>query len=355
MSNQSQRTEKATPQRVRKARGEGKYVTSKELVAASQFLVFTSLAVALAASWWPQSLSGFRRFLNLPFTVEFDQAAAVSIARGFLITAAVPILGVGMLVVLAGLATQFAVTGIGISGAKLQLDLARLNPAPRLRELPGQNLRSAIEAAVLLPLMAAILYAVVASNSHALLQLPALDLHRGTAEIGRILSTWLWRACFLLALWGLLDMYRQRRRYEKQLRMTKQEVREEWKQNEGNPEVRWRMRRLRRDLLRRKMLAEVRGAAAVIVNPTHFAVALKYDAGSMAAPKVIAKGKNYLALRIKSIAIEGKVPIVENKPLAQTLYKNCEVGHEIPVQFYRAVAEVLAYVYRIMGGAQRGE
>ena len=134
------------------------------------------------------------------------------------------------------------------------------------------------------------------------------------------------------------------------LRMSKQEIRDEAKEGEANPEVKAKIRRLRRDLLRGKMMRDVPTATAVIVNPTHYAVAIKYDINGVAPPLVVAKGKNYLALRIRQKAIEHEIPIVENPPLAQVLYKSVEVGQEIPAHLYRAVAEVLAYIYRLMGG-----
>jgi flagellar biosynthetic protein FlhB len=137
------------------------------------------------------------------------------------------------------------------------------------------------------------------------------------------------------------------------MRMTKQEIRDEFKELEGNPEMKARIRRIRRDLLRRRMMQEVPKATAVIVNPTHFAVAIRYQMGSMAAPVVVAKGKNYLALRIRKKALEHQVPLVENPPLAQALYKSAEVGQEIPAHLYRAVAEILAYIFRLMDGRLR--
>ena len=151
-------------------------------------------------------------------------------------------------------------------------------------------------------------------------------------------------------VFGAVDMFRQHRRYLKDLRMSKQEIRDEHKEVEGNQQVKARIRRLQRDVLRRRMMQEVPKATAVIVNPTHFAVALKYDLDSMAAPRVVAKGKNYLALRIREKAIANEVPIIENPPLAQALYKSVEVGQEIPPHLYRAVAEILAYIYRLMNG-----
>ena len=130
--------------------------------------------------------------------------------------------------------------------------------------------------------------------------------------------------------------------------MTKLEVRDELKETEGNPQIKQRVRRIQRDLARRNMMKEIPNATAVIVNPTHFAVAIRYEMEGMAAPRVLAKGKNYLALRIRQIALEHQVPIIENPPLAQALYKSADVGQEIPPHLYRAVAEVLAYIYKLM-------
>jgi flagellar biosynthetic protein FlhB len=144
------------------------------------------------------------------------------------------------------------------------------------------------------------------------------------------------------------------RRHKQDLRMSKQEIRDELKDMEGNPQMKARIRRLQRDRLRRQMMKEVPTASAVIVNPTHFAVAIRYQLESMAAPMVVAKGKNYLAQRIRRRAVEHQVPIIENAPLAQALYKSVEVGQEIPPHLYRAVAEILAYIFKLMNGRLPG-
>jgi flagellar biosynthetic protein FlhB len=133
------------------------------------------------------------------------------------------------------------------------------------------------------------------------------------------------------------------------MRMSKQEIRDEAKEADGNPQVKQKIRRLQKEALRRRMMSQVPTATAVIVNPTHFAVAIRYHVESMSTPVVVAKGKNYLALRIRQKAIENLVPIVENPPLAQALYASVEVGQEIPANFYRAIAEILAYIYKLRG------
>jgi flagellar biosynthetic protein FlhB len=199
-----------------------------------------------------------------------------------------------------------------------------------------------------------VVYYEAAENLDSFLELPWMGAQAAAVRIGSTLEALLWRAASLFMLVGVFDLFWQRRRYMKQLRMSKQEIREEHKEQEGSPHIKMRIRRLQRDLLRRQMMKEVPKATAVIVNPTHFAVAIKYAVDSTAAPKVVAKGKNYLALRIRQKAIEHQVPIVENPPLAQALYKSVEVGQEIPSHLYRAVAEILAYIYRMMNGRLPG-
>jgi flagellar biosynthetic protein FlhB len=164
----------------------------------------------------------------------------------------------------------------------------------------------------------------------------------------------LWLAAGLFLLVGFVDLIWQRSRYAKQLRMTKQEIREEVKEQEGSPQMKMRIRRLQRDLARRSMMKEISTATAVIVNPTHYAVAIRYSVESGSAPRVVAKGKNYLAGRIRKRALEHQIPIVENPPLARALYASVDVGQEIPSHLYRAVAEILAYIYKLMNGRLPG-
>jgi flagellar biosynthesis protein FlhB len=163
-----------------------------------------------------------------------------------------------------------------------------------------------------------------------------------------------WKAGAVFLIFGAVDLFRQLKRHKQDLRMSKQEIKEEMKELEGNPQMKAKIRRIQRDRARRQMMKEVPTATAVIVNPTHYAVALKYDMEGMAAPRVVAKGKNYLALRIRQKAVENQVPLVENPPLAQALYKSVEVGQEIPAHLYRAVAEILAYIFKLMHGKLPG-
>lgn len=349
MQDKHQRTEQPTQQRIRKARQEGRFTTSKEFVAALQFFTFVAAAVGAAGAWWPAARRTVRELLAESCRMQVTEASSISLFQAYLAPKAIGLAALGGAVFAVGLAAQLSVTGFGISAAALKPGLNRLNPIQKLKDLPKQNLRSAAEAAVLMPLLLAALYMVVKPGLAEFMSLPLAGLEAAVGRVGESISSLLWRAAALLLAWGAIDLFRRRRRYFNELKMTKHEVREEWKQSEGSPEIKMRIRQLRRDLLRRRMMSEVPTAAVVVVNPEHYAVALRYGIQEAGAPKVIAKGKNYLALRIKERALAHQVPVVENQPLARALYKQCHVGHEIPPQLYRAVAEVLAYVFRLTG------
>ncbi|MBN9661702.1 MAG: EscU/YscU/HrcU family type III secretion system export apparatus switch protein [Acidobacteria bacterium] len=354
MSDRDQRTEKPTAQRLKKSRNEGRFPVSREFVAAVQFAVFTALTTGLIESWWPSAQSGMRTVLAGSCNWELNRQVVVAEVQNQIAPLGFLVLGVGAALMAVSLMTQLASTSFGFAPSKLAPDLSRLNPINNLRELPGRNQRALVEAVILLPVMLTVLWLVVAGCLEEFLRLPLMSLSSGIGIVGSSLADLLWKASGAFLVWGAIDLFRQRRRFHRDLRMTKQEIKEEFKQNEGNPEVKMKIRRMRRELLRRRMMSEVPTATAVIVNPTHFAVALRYELQGMATPKVVAKGKNYLALRIREKALACKVPVIENPPLAQALYKHVEVGQEIPAHLYRAVAEVLAYVFRLMGGRRPG-
>jgi flagellar biosynthetic protein FlhB len=171
------------------------------------------------------------------------------------------------------------------------------------------------------------------------------------ARDGVLLTSWI--VGVMGALAGLEYFY-QRWRTEVQLRMSRQEIKEEMREQEGDPQLKGRVKSLRQKMSRRRMTAQVAKADVVITNPTHLAIALGYRAGEMGAPRVLGKGAGYIAEKIREIARAKGIPIIENKPLAQLLYRRVEVGWEIPETFYRAVAEVLAYVYRLRRGERTG-
>jgi len=345
-----QRTEQPTPRRLEKARKDGQFPVSKEFVSGFVFLAFVWLIGNQAA----QLLAGARHMTRDMIALAFHAEVTVPAVSHWVLEWSwhyftyIFLAGIGLTGAVLGI--QLVKTGFGLAPDKLAPDFARLNPASRLGQMPWQNLTAFVQAVVLLPVFAWILYALIAAHWEEFLVLPRMNLEAGLRRVAGILSSLLWKAAIVLFVLGAIDLFRQRRRWMSQLRMTKQEVREEQKDVEGNPLIRMRIRRLQREALRRRMMEQVPKATAVIVNPTHFAVAIRYQPASMAAPKVVAKGKNYLALRIRELAVRSQVPVIENPPLAQALFRSADVGQEIPAHLYQAVAEILAYIYRLTRG-----
>ncbi len=349
MADKSQQTEKPTPRKLEKARQEGQFPVSKEFVNGVQFLVFIWLLSNYGSLWLSNLVATSRIVLERGFHTELTPLALRELLYLLTVRLAYPVLQAGGLLLLTGLATHLAVTRLGFSFNKLAPDFSRLSPAKTLQNLKRQNVWHFAQALVLLPLFSMTVYVIAKDNLPSFLQLPFQVVGSGLKRVASSIGDLMWKAAYLFMVWGCIDLFRQQKNFQQDMRMSKQEIRDEAKESDGNPQVKQRIRRLQRDALRRRMMSQVPTATAVIVNPTHFAVAIRYHTESMATPVVVAKGKNFLALRIRQIAVENMVPIVENPPLAQALYKSVEVGQEIPASFYRAIAEILAYIYKLRG------
>jgi flagellar biosynthetic protein FlhB len=349
-----QRSEKPTKRRLDRARKEGDFPASRDFLTSIQFLGFVTLLSLFAGAFLARIEGLMRTLLAAAFSADFTVGTVTAIARQVVLPGLTPLLYGGAVLVTITVCAQLATTRLGLSFEKLTPNFARLNPARRLASLPSQNLFMAAQAAALLVLVGLAVYYEVSENLNSFLELPWLAPRNSAARVGAALEMLFWRAAVLFLLVGAIDLIWQRHRYTKQLSMTKQEIREEAKEQESSPHVKMRIRRIQRDLARRKMMQEVPTATAVIVNPTHYAVAILYAPESAAAPRVVAKGKNYMALRIRKLAVLHQVPIVENPPLARALYDSVEVGQEIPTYLYRAVAEILAYIYKLMNGKPPG-
>lgn len=355
MANSGQQTEKPTKRRIDKARKEGNFPSSREFLSSIQFLGFVSIAVWGGGTFIVRMSHVMRALLLRAFAAELTQAGVVALVTNIMMPLFVPLIMTGAALVLLVLGAQLATTQLGISVSKLVPDFKRLNPLKKISGLPAQNIPMFIQALVLLPVVGFTVYYEATENIESFLELPWMGPQVALARVGDTVATLMWRGAGLFLIVGLVDLLWQRHRYTKQLKMSKQELRDESKEQEGNPHLKMRVRRLQRDLLRRQMMKEVPKATAVIVNPTHYAVAIRYSLDAPGAPKVVAKGKNYVAARIRKLAMEHQIPIVENKPLAQALYKSVEAGQEIPAHLYRAVAEILAYIYRLMNGNLPGQ
>lgn len=353
MSDHGEKTEKPSKRKLEKSRKDGSFPVSREFVSALQFIAFTWFAV----TWSGQLLSRIQEFtrkvLTQAFHVQVDRIGVVRLYREALLTIFVPILVVGSGLMAITLISQLGTTRFGVSLQKLAPDLKRLNPLKKLVDMPKQGMTAVSQALLLLPLFGYAVYRIAADNFAGYLSLANLSLQPAMRLMLDSFSGLLWKTGFILLLIGVIDYARQVKRHGKSLRMSKQEVKEEMKEAEGNPQIKQRVRRIQRDLARRSMMKEIPKATAVLVNPTHYAVAIRYEMETMAAPRVVAKGKNYLAQRIRQIANDHEVPIIENQPLAQALYKSADVGQEIPPHLYRAVAEILAYLFKLMNQGRR--
>jgi flagellar biosynthetic protein FlhB len=348
MPDHSQQTEKATPRRLEKARKEGRFVAARDFVAGVQFLVFVSIVAAWSLRMMSNLLDIMHVSLRWAFRGGLTPEGIVALASWLLTKVLVGLAVLGAVLVGAGLAAQFLVTRFGFSLTALAPDFSRLNAISKLRQMPRQNLPALGQAVLILPVCGYAVYLIIRERIDSLLLLPLQGVPMGTHMIGDAVLTLLWRAAALFIVFGLVNLVRQQQQYADDLKMSRQELKDEAKDTEGSPQIKARIRRLQMAMRRRHMMKDVPTATAVIVNPTHYAVAIRYQMETMTAPVVVAKGKNYIAGRIRKIAIENQVPIIENPPLAQALYKAAEVGQEIPAHLYRAVAEILAYVYKLM-------
>ncbi len=354
MPDNGQKTEEPTSKRMLKARTEGQFPAAREFVSAMQFLAFAAVLQAWGGQWFLELRQGMRHGLAAAFSGGPPAALSMEVSRYLLLRMLVVLAPAGGVLLLVTLGMQLVATRLGVSLKKLMPDLKRLSPLSHLKQLPRQNLPALARALIMLPLFGFAVYGIVRDNVFAYMALPFQGVESGFRQACSSFGTLIWKAAWVFLLFGCVDLVRQRSRYRKDLRMSKQEMRDENKESEGNPQMKSRIRRIQRDRLRHQMMKEVPKATLVIVNPTHYAVAIRYALDSMATPVVVAKGKNYLAARIRQRAIENQVPIIENPPLAQALYRSVEVGQEIPANLYRAVAEILAYVYRLMNGRLPG-
>ncbi len=348
MAEHQERTERATPKRLEEARRKGQVPRSRELATALMLLAAAGMLLVGGpqlgrelAALMEAGLRGDPAALADPTALLAHLGQAVG--RGFLAVA--PLLG---LLALAAVVGTVAVGGFNYSAQALQPRWSKLDPIKGLqRILSWRGLVELGKALLKLALVAWVTWWVLQWEASALLALGNLPTGAALAEAGRLLAWAFLALSASLLLVAVVDVPYQLWSHQRQLRMTRQEVKEEHKQTEGSPEVRARIRRLQMEQAQRRMMAEVPKADVVITNPTHYAVALRYDERRMAAPVVVAKGTDLVALHIRRIAREHGVPQVHSPVLARALYYSTELERPIPVGLYRAVAQVLAYVWQL--------
>ena len=344
-----EKTEKPTPKRKKEAREKGQVAKSIEIGSVS--ILMGALGVFFFYGTWmfvdlKNIMTGFFQStgsLKIDSIPDFNQFAIMVMTKFFLL-----LMPLFITIVVLGIAANLLQVGPMISLKPLSPNFSKLNVFKGLKRLV--SLRSWVElvkSIAKILIVGGVAYLTVKNEIEKMPFLMNMDIIEILSFIGISTLKICLFACLVLSLLAILDYVYQKYQHEKDIKMTKQEIKEETKQSEGDPKVKQRIRRTQIEMLRIRMLNTIPEATVVITNPTHFAVAVKFELNKMPAPLVIAKGAGVLAARIKELAKENHIPIVENKPLAQLLFKTVDIGSYIPVELYQAVAEILAYIYRI--------
>lgn len=353
-SEQDERTENATLYRREEFRRQGTVALSRELVSISLFAgVGMSLYVGYGSvsHEWIRFTSQFFQFsTKLDVTkVQFLEMSQSMIAT--LVKMAAPIVLAAFVM---GIIATVSQIGFLITWEPLTPNLERINPVSGFGRLfSATSTIEAVKAVIKIVVAGCILWTFLRARVFEFSEL----YNKNVQEISLIVGRWMGKLLtFFIVYFGgvaALDYLFQRFQLEKKMKMTKHEVREEFKMREGDPLIKSRIKGIQRRIASQRMMEEVPKAAVIVTNPTHLAVAIQYEPGNMHAPKIIAKGAGFIADKIKAIARENGIPIVENKPLARTMFKTLKIGHFIPRDLYKAVSEVLAYVYRLKGMTNR--
>ncbi|MDA8329006.1 MAG: flagellar biosynthesis protein FlhB [Betaproteobacteria bacterium] len=350
-----EKTEQASLQRLEKAREEGDVPRSRELA------TFTGLLAAGSGIW----LSGDRLIrqleTNLVDGMRFDRAQAFDFSLLYahlahnlwnLFLAFSPVAG---LLLLVAMFSPALIGGWLFSPNALLPNFARINPLTGIGNLlSSRSIMELVKAIAKAALVGTVAWLVVIQQKEAVMGLSLESLPSAITHMANMLWIAFISMTAALGLIVMMDVPYQLMHYANKLKMTRQEVRQEAKESDGNPQIKAKIRAQQREMARRRMMSEVPNADVVVTNPTHYAVALKYADGAMGAPIVVAKGADEVAAKIRELALEHAVPILEAPPLARALYQHAELTHEIPEALYTAVAEVLAYVFQLRTYRQHG-
>jgi flagellar biosynthetic protein FlhB len=342
-----EKTEEATPKRKEEAHSKGQVARSVEVN--SIFVILAAfLALRVIGSYIYNELGDFMRLMLIgfsthDFTVEFIQVLFIKLGIIFAKTA----LPVMVTILIVSVLINYLQVGFIFSLEPLLPQLDRINPLSGFKRLFSKRaLVELVKSLLKISIISYFIYRFIIKETMQVPQLIAADLTDSLRTTASMTLDLVYQISGVMLIMAVLDYFYQMWEHKQSLKMSKQEIKQEVKQTEGNPQIKGKIREQQRALAMRRMMHEVPKADVVVTNPTHYAVALQYDS-TMAAPMVVAKGQDFIAQRIKEIAKENRVVTVENKPLARALYGAVEVGETVPPELYQAVAEVLAYVYRL--------
>ncbi|GAX90539.1 flagellar biosynthesis protein FlhB [Effusibacillus lacus] len=343
-----EKTEKPTPRRLQEARKKGQVPRSPELQSALILLGSILIIKMMSGFYIDNFLSYMKHSLTANLTLQLTEGNAGRLFADMGLVSVKFTLPIVAIVFVIGFMTAYLQVGSHFTVEPIIPKLEKMDPIQGVKRIFA--LRTLVELAksiIKILLVGYLVYDSIVSEIGSLSNLSRMDIPSILSVVGGITFEILWKSALLLLVLAIFDFFYQRYDHERSLRMSKEDIKDEFKKTEGNPTIKGKIKERQRAMAMRRMMQEVPKADVVITNPTHFAVAIQYDGDKMEAPVVIAKGTDDLAQRIKQIAKENGVVLVENKPLAQTLYKTVEIGETIPQELFQAVAEVLAYVYRL--------
>lgn len=343
-----EKSEPASQRRIEQAREKGQIARSRELSTFAVLMASGGALMVMGPQLMESMMALMRNSLTIERAVAFDPLLGLVRLQQETVNILLAFLPYIVVVVVAAMIAPLALGGWLFSVEALQPDFAKLNPINGISRMFSWNsLAELLKTVLKSSLIGGIAVWVIWHNTDALFALTMEPLDQGIRHVGRlVMSTFMMVAGSTLLLVAI-DVPLQLWEHSRKLKMTKEEVRQEYKETEGSPEVKGRIRQLQREASRKRMMAEVPKADVIVTNPTHYAVALRYQSDAMRAPKVVAKGSALLAQRIRDLGEEHHVPILRAPPLARALYHHAELDEEIPATLYTAVAEVLAYVYQL--------
>lgn len=346
----SQKTEDPTQRRIEEAVKKGQVITSREVTNFMTLFLLALLVWLMMPYAMRKSTVWLRRFIESPDEIVIDPGnysqLFAELLKGSILIMAIPVLAT----IFVAFFSSFIQHGWIVSSEPIMPKLDKISPLKGLKRL--FSLKSVVEflkGIIKISIVGAVAVIAIWPELGVMRQMHDMSMAVILSILHRLALNMLIGVCSAMAVIAILDYLYQRFEYLKSLRMSKQDIKDEYKQSEGSPEIKSRLRQLRMDRARNRMMAAVPTADVVITNPTHFAVALKYDTSKHAAPILVAKGQDNIALSIRELAEEHKVPIVRNPPLARALYETTDLDEQVPEEHFKAVAEVIAYVYKLKG------
>lgn len=344
-----EKTEKATPKKRQDARKKGQVIKSQDVTSAIVMLMVFIFLFFFAGSLRDELLAFFRQTFIHNIRIETLTIDSVMhlfietlIQMAFII---VPIMAIAVVGALAGNFLQF---GFLFTLEPMKFDLKKMDPIKGLKRMFSvKAIVELLKSVLKIGFIGSVTTIIIWTNLPEVLALSFKSPWMTLITVGKLVGIMGIAASLVLLCVSILDWMYQKFDYEKNLKMSKQDIKDEYKNSEGDPLIKSKIKQRQREMAMRRMMSEIPSADVVITNPTHYAIALKYDEENMDAPRVIAKGTDFIAQKIKLIAKEHDVIMVENRPLARAMYDQVEIGDPVPEEFFKAVAEILAYVYRI--------